>query len=136
MDPNVDSDSRQEARDFATETTSSSFSPFPAVESKPMGYEELRAQVRSVCGRYSPEGANPLPERRRHAENAQHSPSPGWSPYEVWYTQVRAVQIARSCSMPTALPARVPAREGYPRTSGFSQAARNVALMLRAWWVP
>jgi hypothetical protein len=81
-------------------------------------------------------GRDPLPEHPCHAENTQHSQSPGWSAYEVWYTQVRAVQIARSSSMPTALLAREPDREGYPRTSCFSEAARNVALMLGAWWLP
>jgi hypothetical protein len=59
MDPNVDSDSKQEARDFVAATTSSPFGALAAVEPKPMGYEEWRAQVRSVYGRYSPEGADP-----------------------------------------------------------------------------
>jgi hypothetical protein len=113
MDPNVDGDCKQEARDFATATTSSPFSALAAST-----------------------GRDPLREHQCHAEKTQHSPSPGWSPYDVWYTQVRAVQIARSSSMPRALFAQAPDRESYPRTSCFSEAARNVALMLRTWWRP
>jgi hypothetical protein len=132
MDPNVDSDSKQEARDFATATASSPFSTLPAADSVilrgPM--DEIRDLGADATGR------DPLPEHQSHAENTQHSPSSGWSAYDVWYTQVRAVQIARSRSMPTALFARAPDREGYSRTSCFSEAARNVALMLGAWWLP
>jgi hypothetical protein len=59
MDPNVHCDSEQEARDCTTATMSSPFMAVPAVEPKPMEYEEWRVQVRSVCGAYSPEGADP-----------------------------------------------------------------------------
>jgi AraC family transcriptional regulator, positive regulator of tynA and feaB len=58
MDPNVDGDSEQEARDCTPATMSSSLIALPA-DPEPMDYEEWRAQVRSVCGRYSPEGADP-----------------------------------------------------------------------------
>ena len=59
MDPNVDCDSEQEARDCTTAAISSPFMAVPAVEPKPMDYEEWRVQVRSVCGAYNPEGADP-----------------------------------------------------------------------------
>jgi AraC family transcriptional activator of tynA and feaB len=59
MDPSVDCDSEQEARDCTTATISSPLMAVPAVEPKPMDYEEWRVQVRSVCGRYSPEGVDP-----------------------------------------------------------------------------
>jgi hypothetical protein len=59
MGPNVHCDSEQEARDCTTATMPSPFMAVPAVEPKPMDYEEWRVQVRSVCGAYSPEGADP-----------------------------------------------------------------------------
>jgi hypothetical protein len=59
MDPNVDCDSEQEARDCTTATVSSPFVAVPAVEPKSMDYEEWRVRVRSFCGRYSPEGVDP-----------------------------------------------------------------------------
>jgi AraC-like DNA-binding protein len=59
MDSSVDRDSEQEARDCTTATLSSSSMAVPVVEPKTMDYEEWRVQVRSVCGAYSPEGADP-----------------------------------------------------------------------------
>jgi AraC family transcriptional regulator, positive regulator of tynA and feaB len=55
MDPDVDRDSEQEGPDCTTATMSSPFMAVPAVEPKPMDYEEWRLQVRSLCGRYNPE---------------------------------------------------------------------------------
>src|ERR1700730_14515756 len=54
MDPSVDRDSEQEARDCTRATLLRPFMAVPAVEPKTMDYEEWRGQVRSLCGRYSP----------------------------------------------------------------------------------
>jgi AraC-like DNA-binding protein len=61
MDRNVDYTSEQEAPGNATTTRSSPFMalPVPAVEPKAMDFEAWRVQLRSLCGRYSPEGAEP-----------------------------------------------------------------------------
>ena len=60
MDLSIDRDSEQEARDCTTATLSSPFMAAPAVEPKTMDYEEWQVQVRSLCGRYSPQGVNPM----------------------------------------------------------------------------
>jgi hypothetical protein len=61
MDRNVDYNSEQKAPDNATATRSSPFMgrPVPAVEPKAMDFEAWRVQLRSLCGRYSPEGVEP-----------------------------------------------------------------------------
>jgi AraC family transcriptional activator of tynA and feaB len=58
MDPSVDRDSEQEARDCTKATLLHPFMTVPAVEPKTMDYDEWRGQVRSLCGRYTPEGVD------------------------------------------------------------------------------
>jgi len=59
MNTKVDHDSEQEAPDSAAATMSNPFGAVHAAEPKAMEYEAWRAQLRSVCGRYSLEGVEP-----------------------------------------------------------------------------
>ena len=61
--------------------------------------------------------AAPVGEPQHHAEKALHSAGPGWDPYEVWWTQVRAVQLARSSNMHSPLPAGKRERKEAPNVS-------------------
>jgi AraC family transcriptional activator of tynA and feaB len=58
MDPNVDRDSDQETPDGAQTTSNPSMTASP-IELQSMDYEAWRVLLRSVCGRYSPQGVEP-----------------------------------------------------------------------------
>jgi hypothetical protein len=70
----------------------------------------------------------PVLESQRRVENARHAAGPGWDPYEVWWTQVRAVQMARASKIHSSLPAVQHERRERARPTGFAEAARNVML--------
>ena len=61
-------------------------------------------------------------------ENALHGAGPGWDPYEVWWTQVRAVQMARASKIHSSPPGGQHERRERVRRAGFAEAARNVML--------
>jgi hypothetical protein len=71
--------------------------------------------------------ATPVLEPQSRVENALHAAGPGWDPYEVWWTQVRAVQMARAGKIHSP-PAGKHERRERVRPSGFADAARNVML--------
>lgn len=73
-------------------------------------------------------GITPVLEPQSRVENALHAAGPGWDPYEVWWTQVRAVQMARAGKINSPSPAGQRERRGRVRPSGFADAARNVML--------
>jgi hypothetical protein len=68
-----------------------------------------------------------VPERPHHAEKIQHSAGPGWDPYEVWCTQVRAVQLAKASNMHNSPRTAKHERKVRPWNAFFSEAARNAA---------
>ena len=68
----------------------------------------------------------PGQEPQNDAENALHAAGPGWDPYEVWWTQVRAVQMARANEVHSAPPGGQHERRTRVRTGGLAEAARNV----------
>ena len=70
----------------------------------------------------------PLLESPHRVENTLHAAGPGWDPYEVWWTQVRAVQMARASKINSSPPAVQHERRETVRPAGFSEAARNVML--------
>src|SRR5258708_4313638 len=59
MDPTVDRDSEQEARDWTTATSSSRLMAVPTVQPQTMDYEEGGEHIPSVCRAYTPQGADP-----------------------------------------------------------------------------
>jgi hypothetical protein len=67
----------------------------------------------------------PVLEPQNHVQNALAGP--GWNPYEVWWTQVRAVQLARSSNMLSPLPGEKRERKENPLNAGLSEAARKIA---------
>jgi hypothetical protein len=70
----------------------------------------------------------PVLEPQSRVENALHAAGPGWDPYEVWWTQVRAVQMARASKTHSASPGGPPERRKRVRPAGFAETARNVML--------
>ena len=72
-------------------------------------------------------GTTPVLEPQSRA-GALHAAGPGWDPYEVWWTQVRAVQMARASKIHSPSPAGQHERRERVRPSGFAEAARNVML--------
>jgi hypothetical protein len=75
----------------------------------------------------------PVLEPQIRMENAPRVVARGWDPYEVWWTQVRAVQMARASkieSPPPVLQHEVLQHEPTERLrkADFSEAARNVVL--------
>jgi hypothetical protein len=70
---------------------------------------------------------DPVVAQPNSPENALHAAGAGWSPYEVWCTQVRAVQAARPSNMRTLSPAATYERRSNPRNASLSEAARNIA---------
>jgi hypothetical protein len=73
-------------------------------------------------------GTPVLVEPQRPMENALHATGPGWDPYEVWWTQVRAVQMARASKILSPGPAGQHERRERIRPARFAEAARNVML--------
>ena len=73
-------------------------------------------------------GTTPVLEPQSRVENALHAAGPGWDPYEVWWTQVRAVQMARATKIHSPSPAGQPERRERVRPARFAEAARNVML--------
>src|ERR1700726_4336574 len=69
----------------------------------------------------------PVLERQSRVENA-HAAGAGWDPYEVWWTQVRAVQMARASQIHSSSPGVQYGRRKRARSAGFAEAARNVML--------
>jgi hypothetical protein len=69
----------------------------------------------------------PVLEPRNRVENA-HAAGPGWDPYEVWWTQVRAVQMARASQIHSPSPGGQHERRERVRPTRFAEAARNVML--------
>jgi hypothetical protein len=59
MNRNVAYDSKQEASDGTTATVSNASAAVQAAAPRAMEYEAWRVMLRSVCGRYSPEGVEP-----------------------------------------------------------------------------
>jgi hypothetical protein len=72
----------------------------------------------------------PVLESQCRVENAPHAAGLGWDPYEVWWTQVRAVQMARASKIHSPPPPIQHERRDRARPPGFSEAARNVMLTL------
>lgn len=72
--------------------------------------------------------ATRVPELRNRVENAPHAAGPGWDPYEVWWTQVRAVQMARASKIHGPPPPVQPERREKVRPPVFAEAARNLML--------
>ena len=71
----------------------------------------------------------PGQEPQSDAENALHAAGPGWDPYEVWWTQVRAVQMARASKVhPPPPPGGQHERRESIRPAGLAETARNVVL--------
>lgn len=68
-----------------------------------------------------------VPERPNHAEKMQHSAGPGWDPYEVWCTQVRAVPLAKASNLHNSSRTAKHERKERPWNAFFSEAARNAA---------
>jgi hypothetical protein len=64
------------------------------------------------------------------SENAPRGTGQGWDPYEVWWTQVRAVQMARESKIDGSPPVLQPERRTRIRKAAFSEAARNVVLVV------
>ena len=71
-----------------------------------------------------------VPERPNHAEKRQHSAGQGWDPYEVWCTQIRAVQLARASNLDNASRTTEHDRRERPWKAFFSEASRNAAHVL------
>ena len=72
-------------------------------------------------------GGGAVPERPNHAEKMQHSAGPGWDPYEVWCTQVRAVQLANVRNLHNSSRNAKHERKERPWDAYFSGATRNAA---------
>ena len=72
--------------------------------------------------------STPVPEPQNRVENARHAAGPGWDPYEVWWTQVRAVQVARAGKIPSSPPGGQHQRRQRVRPAGLAETARNVML--------
>src|SRR5258707_13104696 len=70
----------------------------------------------------------PVLEPQNRVENALHAAGPGWDPYEVWWTQVRAVQMARASKIHSSPPGGQHERRESVRPAGFAETARNVVL--------
>jgi hypothetical protein len=70
----------------------------------------------------------PVLESRHGVENALHAAGPGWDPYEVWWTQVRAVQMERASKIHSPPPAVQHEHRERVRPMSFAEAARNVML--------
>ena len=70
----------------------------------------------------------PVLEPQNRVESALHAAGPGWDPYEVWWTQVRAVQMARASQIHSSSPGVQYGRRKRARSAGFAEAARNVML--------
>jgi hypothetical protein len=68
-----------------------------------------------------------VPERPNHAERMQYSAGPGWDPYEVWCTKVRAVQLANVSNQHNSSRNAKRERKERPWDAYFSGAARNAA---------
>jgi hypothetical protein len=77
--------------------------------------------------------ADPVLEPQKQAENALHSAGPGWNPYEVWRTQVRAVQLARSSNMHSSLPGAKRERKENSWYAGLSKVTRTPLGKLLKW---
>jgi hypothetical protein len=69
----------------------------------------------------------PVLEPRNRAENARAA-GPGWDPYEVWWTQVRAVQMERASKIHSPSPGGQHERRQRVRPTGFAEAVRNAML--------
>jgi hypothetical protein len=59
-------------------------------------------------------------------ENVPRPSGPGWSPYEVWFTRVKAVEFARTKRPGSPSPPVEQRRKDKPRNSWLG-ASRNVA---------
>ena len=70
----------------------------------------------------------PGQEPQNDAENALHAAGPGWDPYEVWWTQVRAVQMARASKIHSPSPGGQQERRERDRPVAFAETARNLVL--------
>jgi hypothetical protein len=64
------------------------------------------------------------------SESAPHGTGQGWDPYEVWWTHVRAVQMARASKIDSSPPVVQHERSTRVRKADFSEAARNVVLIV------
>ena len=88
----------------------------------------LASQLPTGSGSGGARAGTPVPEPRKPAENALRAAAPtGWDPYEVWWTQVRAVQMARASKIHSSSPGQHERRESV-RPGGFAEAARNLVL--------
>jgi hypothetical protein len=80
--------------------------------------------------------ADSVLEPPKQAENALHSAGPGWNPYEVWWTQVRAVQLARSSNMHSALPGAKREQNENSWNADLSKVTRAPLGKLLKWrWI-
>jgi hypothetical protein len=70
----------------------------------------------------------PVLESPAHLKSAPHATGPGWDPYEVWWTQVRAVQMARASKVQSSPPIGQHVRRERIRSSRLAEAARNIVL--------
>jgi hypothetical protein len=89
----------------------------------------LATQLPTDSGSGGNSAGTPVLEPRKRAENALHVGGPaGWDPYEVWWTQVRAVQMARASKIHSSSPGGQHGGRASVRPARFGEAARNVML--------
>ena len=70
----------------------------------------------------------PVLQPQNRVENGPHGARPGWDPYEVWWTQVRAVQMARASKIHSSPPGGQHERRERIRPAGLAETVRNVVL--------
>jgi hypothetical protein len=70
----------------------------------------------------------PVLQPQNRVENTLHAAGPGWDPYEVWWTQVRAVQMARASKIHGSPPGGQHERRERIRPTGLGETVRNVVL--------
>jgi hypothetical protein len=88
----------------------------------------LSTQLPTDTGSGGSIAGTPVLEPRNRVENALHAAGPGWDPYEVWWTQVRAVQMARASKIHSPSPGGQQERRERARPAALAETARNLVL--------
>jgi hypothetical protein len=88
----------------------------------------ISTQPPTDCGPGGSIAGTPVLQPQNRVENALRAAGPGWDPYEVWWTQVRAVQMARASKIHSSPPGGQHERRERIRPAGLAETVRNIVL--------